>query len=86
VLARFLQLWLDELDKMRQRPGETFLPYDEGSRWPRVFSGDTIEATVVAGSRSFEGIFTFLPVIPAAGGSEWLRVCVGDANETTHAF
>lgn len=60
ALARFLQLWIDELDKLRQRPGETFLPYDfydEGSNWLRAFSGDTIEATVVAGSRSFQGIF-----------------------------
>jgi hypothetical protein len=60
ALARFLQLWLDELDKLRQRPGVTFLPhdfYDEGSSWLRVLSDDTIEATVVAGERSFQGLF-----------------------------
>ncbi|MDT5184731.1 MAG: hypothetical protein QOJ20_6213 [Mycobacterium sp.] len=60
ALARFLQLWLDELDKLCQRPGETFLPfdfYDQGSSWLRVHTGDTIEATVVAGDRSVQGLF-----------------------------
>ena len=61
ALARFLQLWIDELDKLCQRPGETSLPFDfddpdQGSCWLRVYSGDTIEATVVAGERSIDGI------------------------------
>jgi len=59
ALARFLQLWLDELDKLCKRPGETFLPFDfadQGSCWLRVYSGDNIEATVVAGIRSIDGI------------------------------
>jgi hypothetical protein len=52
-------MWLDELDKLCQRPGETFLPFDfadQGSCWLRVYSGDNIEATVVAGIRSIDGI------------------------------
>jgi hypothetical protein len=134
ALARFPQLWLDEFDKLCQRPGETFLPFDfddQGSCWLRVYSGDNIEATVVAGERSFRALLEGVGVRrvrppgltlgrnrltatstmsserssrtathstqgraaralffrrPAGGGSVWLRVCVGDANETTHAL
>ena len=28
ALARFAQLWIDELDKLCQCPGETLLPFD----------------------------------------------------------
>jgi hypothetical protein len=75
ALARFLDLWIAQLDKLYQRPGETFLPFgvhDECSDWLRVHTRDTLEATVEAGSKS---IGWFLPSHFAAyvehGFSPW---------------